>query len=153
MNAFNSGSTNWALFLLEFIGLFLNIPTLRWCFRVFFFFFPHYFSILQFTGHTDNPHIYWLNLKNASSSREPKVENIVLVINVSCAHTCCMGCGQCIISLFFVTTVTWVFASCERFMEKMRTACQSRLCRGCIQDEWISVLYLSLKMKHRCGWR
>ena len=138
---------------------YLNSSVCFWIYQhwddasVYFFFFPRYFSILQFTGHTDNPHIYWLNLKNASSSREPKVENIVLVINVSCAHTCCMGCGQCIISLFFVTTVTWVFASCERFMEKMRTACQSRLCRGCIQAEWTSVLYLSLKMKHRCGWR
>lgn len=60
----------------------------------------------QFTRHADNPHKYRVNLKSVSSLSEPEVEDIEDVINVSCTHTCCMGCGQCIINLYCMTTVT-----------------------------------------------
>lgn len=84
----------------------------------------------QFTKHTNNPHKYWVIIKNVSSLKEPKVENMEYVMNVSCTHTCCIVCGQCIINLSCITTVTWVFASCKRLMGKTYTTCQSCPCQG-----------------------
>lgn len=113
-----ASQSDWALFTWAHSFLFLNIPSVLWrCWCLFFSLFTP-FTKKKKKMTEKNPHKYWENLKNSSNLSDLKVENIEHVINISWAHTCCMGRGQCIINLSCITTVTWMFASCERLMKK-----------------------------------